>query len=343
MRYYNDKVEYIVEPIDFDKNSSKEILQYCVGSLLYMPATHREIVGKIANVVYPHLKSLVLDLEDSVGDEMAEKAEKDAVSIITDLHRLPIKQDKIPLIFIRVKSPEQMEDIAINLGESVNSLTGFVLPKFDKRNCDDYIRVFTSIKSEHKLYIMPILESESVMYKQLRMENLLYLQNKLNVINDQVLNIRCGIADFCNIFGIRRNIDNTVWDIKVIADCLSDIVNVFGRNYVISSGVWKWFGGENAHPNWSKGLVKEVKADLVNGLFGKTAIHPTQLPVIQSQYSVVKSDYDDAISIISNTSGFEAVTKGTQNKMNEIKTQLKWARKIVTIANVYGVVKDNRR
>lgn len=349
MNYYNDNIQriqgYTKTPSNFDKNTSKEILQYCIGSLLYMPATHTEIVGKIVNKAYPYLKSMVLDLEDSVGEELADKAEKDAVSTVKSLYDFSVIKGKlsinnIPLVFIRVKNPEQLKRIVGLLGESVSVLTGFVLPKFDKENCDKYIDTFMSIKSHHQLYIMPILESKNIMYKQLRLDNLLYLYDKLNTINEYVLNIRCGIADFCNIFGIRRNIENTVWDIKPIADCLSDIINVFGRNYVISSGVWKWFGGTNSHHKWEVGLITEVQADLTNGLFGKTAIHPTQLEVIQSELVVPDSDYKDALSIISNSDSINAVTRGTGNKMNEIKTQLKWARKTLTIADVYGVVKD---
>lgn len=343
MKYKQDNVDYVVEPQEFNKNSNKQILQYAVGGLLYMPATHIEIADKIANKRYPQLKSMVLDLEDSVGDDLVSKAEKCAIDTIhkldTYLQNGTLTINELPLVFIRVRDTEQMKKMYKACKSKMHILAGFVFPKFDKFNCDTYINEFMEIKqkSNANLYMMPIIESKNAMYRQLRMDNLLYVNDQLKLVNEDVLNIRVGIADFCNIFGMRRSIYNTVWDINVIADCLADIINVFGRNYVISSGVWKWFGGVNENPYWRIGMQKEVQADLTNGLFGKTCIHPTQLEVVQRELIVNDNDYKDALDMMSTTNNLTAVTKGTENKMNEIKTQLKWARKTVTIAEVYGV------
>jgi citrate lyase beta subunit len=343
MKYLQDGINYVNEPVEFNKYSDKQLLQYAVGGLLYMPATHIEIADKIINHTYKHLKSMVLDLEDSVGDDLVTKAEKCAISTIHRLYQAissnAITINELPLVFIRVRTPEQMQRIYNTCKDELSIITGFVFPKVDKYNCDNYINSFMEIR--HKvntdLYMMPIIESKNAMYRQLRMDNLLYVNDQLKLINENVLNIRIGVADFCNIFGIRRSINNTVWDVNVIADCLADIYNVFGRNYVVSSGVWKWFGGENAHTKWESGLITEVQADLTNGLFGKTCIHPTQLEPVQRQLIVNENDYRDAVNMLSTTNNLTAVTKGTENKMNEIKTQLKWARKTLTISEVYGV------
>ena len=61
--------------IEWNKNTKKELLQYCVGGLLYMPATNMKIAEKIIKNTYPNLKSMVLCLEDSIGDTRVEEAE----------------------------------------------------------------------------------------------------------------------------------------------------------------------------------------------------------------------------------------------------------------------------
>ena len=178
------------------------------------------------------------------------------------------------------------------------------------------------------------------MYKQNRLEELTYIQRKLSGFSDHILNIRVGATDFCNIFGIRRKMSQTIYDIGVVADCFTDIVNFFGKNYVISGPVWEYFNSQGEDGLWKTGLEKELNFDKLNGCFGKTSIHPMQLPVIAESNIIDEEDYNDAMSIMGMGTGLIGVAKGrTGNKMNEVKTHSNWARKILAIASVYGVKK----
>lgn len=329
--------------IEWDKNSGKEILQYAVGSLLYMPATNTKIADEIINKKWQYLKSMVLDLEDSVGDDMAKKAQKCSYEVIDTLYEaledgtLDIKD--LPLIFVRVREVGQMSAIYNKLGDKIKVITGFNIPKFDRTNCEDYIEEFRWVlaKAPCNLYMMPIIESKNAMYRQLRMENLLVVHDRLKMITDNVLNIRVGAADFCSIFGVRRDIESTVYEIDVVADCLADIMNVFGKNYVVSAGVWEYFGKEYGQ-KWDKGLMNELKADKKRGFIGKTSIHPIQLKVIQESLIVSYENYQDALAILGITNGLIGVKAGyNHNKMNEVKTHSNWARKIIGLAQIYGV------
>lgn len=359
MRYLQKGIDFLVEPIDWNKNSGKPILQYAVGGLLYMPATNTKIADKLINRTfslkdkYTYIKSMVLCLEDSIGDDMLGKAEHCLVNTLKTLyealHDGRVTLDTLPLIFIRVRNPEHLWSVAKKISMYMSVITGFVFPKFDMTNCDEYIDNFMKIKAKHSdidLYFMPIIESKNAMYRQLRMENLLKINDKLRLVNEYVLNIRVGCADFCNIFGIRRSIDQTVHDISVINDCLSDIINVFARNYVVSSGVWEYFGNSEEDDNgetasWLKGLHKELYKDRLNGFIGKTSIHPMQLKHIQQSLIVSEENYKDAMSILGTSDGLIGVAKGYGgNKMNETKTHSKWARKTVGLAEIYGVRKD---
>lgn len=90
--------------------------------------------------------------------------------------------------------------------------------------------------------------------------------------------------------------------------------------------------------DYEEGLIREVLLDQENGLFGKTIIHPTHLKVVQSLYVVSYEEYTDALTIISNANGDLGVVKSDyENKMNEIKPHLSWARKILIRAQIYGV------
>jgi len=344
---YREEIELSEKPsMNWNKNTPKEILQYTLGGLLYMPATNVKIVDDIINRKYSYLKSLVLCLEDSIGDAMIEEAEKCVKIILTKLYQALKEQiitiDELPLIFIRVREHGQMTRLCNNCNESMEVITGFVLPKFDKINAFKYVEEFKAIVDKTKLniYILPIIESKNAMFKQIRMENLIAINNAIKPISKYILGIRVGGADFCSIFGVRRSIEHTIWDIKVVADCLADIINVFGRNYIVSGPVWEYFGKDRTG-KWAEGLRKELEMDYTNGIIGKTAIHPTQLPIIQESLIVSYENYKDAINIMGMQQDIIGVQKGYGNdKMNEVKTHSNWAKKIICLANIYGVQKE---
>lgn len=347
---YDENIKLAVEPQAYTRKSPKEILQYAVGGLLYMPATRTKIADDIILKKHPEFRSICLDLEDAVGDDTLNQAEiclHDTLMKIYNAYTDHVLTDEdIPLIFIRVRNPEHLSKIKdICNPESLSIITGFNLPKFDKTNCGNYIQEFTKIQEQTKqtLYIMPIIESKNVMYEQRRIEQLTYMQDRLSEISDHILNIRVGATDFCSLFGIRRDMESTIYDMKVIADCFADIINMFARNYVCAGPVWEFFNSQNIPGKWSEGLKKELRMDKLNGFFGKTCIHPSQLKYINESNIVSYENYQDAISILGMGDGLIGVQKGFgNNKMNEVKTHTHWAKRIIGRASVYGVAaKEN--
>ena len=339
--------DMLINGTEFNKESSREVLQYAIGGMLYMPAIRTKIVQDIIEQKNPDIKSICLDLEDSIGDDTVEEAlimlRSTLSKLYTAMEESKLSVDNLPLIFIRVRNPEQLRTLKDTLTqEQFNIITGFNFPKFDSSNAAEYIRAFNELqhKSLAKLYFNPILESKNIMYKQNRLEELTYIQRKLSGFSDHILNIRVGATDFCNIFGIRRKMNQTIYDINVVADCFADIVNFFGKNYVISGPVWEYFNSQGERGPWKTGLEKELSLDKINGFFGKTSIHPVQLPIIAKSNIVNEEDYNDAMSIMGMGTGLIGVAKGSAgNKMNEVKTHSNWARKILAIASVYGVKK----
>ena len=347
MKYEFKDTNMLIEGVEFDKSSPREILQYAIGGMLYMPATRTKIVQDIIEQKNPDIKSICLDLEDSIGDDTVEEAlillKSTLSKLCTAVENGTLSINKLPLIFIRVRNPEQLKELKNTLSqEQFGIITGFNFPKFDSTNAAEYLRIFNEIRNTvpEKLYFNPILESKTIMYKQNRLAELTYIQRKLSGFSDSILNIRVGATDFCSIFGIRRKMLQTIYDIGVVANCFTDIVNFFGKNYVISGPVWEYFNSQGEDGLWKTGLEKELSFDKLNGFFGKTSIHPMQLPVIAKSNIIDEEDYNDAMSIMGMGTGLIGVAKGSAgNKMNEVKTHSNWARKILAIASVYGVKK----
>lgn len=343
----NNNSASIIRP--FDKNSNKEVLQYAVGGLLYMPGTNTKIVKTILGKKNPNIKSLVLCLEDAIGDSMVEQAEECVKNIMAELYAAistnSFSISDLPLIFIRVREHGQMTRLVQSFGTSISVLTGFVIPKFN-RNAQEYIQEFESIleNTHTPLYLMPIIESKDIIYKPTRIQNLCHIYNSIKRISDHILCIRVGGTDFCNIYGIRRPITSTIWEIGVIADCIYDIINIFATDYVVSGPTWEFFENKTfpEQDDWSRGLQKELFYDRLNGIIGKTCIHPSQLPFVQQSLIVSETDYHNAFQVLSMTGqSFVGVKKGTSgNQMNEAKTHINWAKKIVALAGIYGITQN---
>lgn len=90
------------------------------------------------------------------------------------------------------------------------------------------------------------------------------------------------------------------------------------------------------------GLMREVRLDQINGLVGKTIIHPTHLLPVNALYVVTHEEYMDAETILANSEGQVGVQKSAyNNKMNEMKPHFHWAQRIMHRARAYGVYKPN--
>lgn len=314
--------------------SEQELLPYRVGGLLYTPATNHSILEKLNQNAIPCLTSIVFCLEDSIGDTELDMAEKNLKNMISQWHK---KKNK-PLCFIRVRSPQHLLHMGSFLEEKIRKITGFVLPKFDESNLQEYFRAIEMLEQKNgdRKYIMPILETKSIAKCEHRAEKLENLKQSMQPMKKRILNVRVGGNDFSNLYGLRRNAHQNIYQMGIIRDILMDILNVFSDDYIVSGPVWEYFGS-GTDTCWMDGLKNELELDRLNGFIGKTAIHPSQLPIIYESMKPSKSDYCDAQAILhwSNSAGAKKSDLG--DRMNERKTHLKWARKIDILAAIYGI------
>ena len=308
----------------------KDFLQYKVGGLLYMPAFQRNFVQNFSQNKLPKLSSVAFCLEDSIQDSAVDDAQESLKIILRELEQL---DGELPLVFVRIRSPRHLEMFHDAIGAKSKILTGYILPKFDMSNAGSFIRLAKEIDR----FVMPTLESDRVASILTRRTELLSLKQALDEIQSLVLNVRVGVNDFCNLYGLRRNITQTVYDIGVVRDILVDILNVFAKDYVVSGAVWNYFNGDNGGA-WAVGLKRELELDKLNGFVGKTAIHPAQIPIIFDALKVSQTDFDDANQLLNRKSGTHGVMKSVDgSRMNEIKCHTNWARRIKILGEIYGV------
>lgn len=344
-----DKDLFFKVPKSFNKYSDKKFLKYAVGANLYMNGL-MDIYSKVKDGFLGNCTTVTVCFEDAINEDDVLEAEYE---FINNLHKISLqlksgelKYEDIPLIFIRVRNVNQFKSITSKMKKATaNLITGFVFPKFTVENGEEYIgqTISTTQRLDEKFYIMPILESENIIYKESRMKVLLEIKELLDKYKDIVLNVRVGGTDFSSKFGLRRSVNSTIYDIKVVSDCLIDIINIFVRahdGYVLSGPVWEYFS-DNPNSKEIIGLKKEVKMDIENGFIGKTVIHPYQVDYVNLSYIVSYEDYKDAIYILKSKTGGGVFKGHGGNKMNEISPHLNWAKKIVERAEVFGVMKEN--
>lgn len=320
-------------------SSVSELLSYKIGGLLYAPAINTGIANKIAQSAYPCLTSMAFCLEDSILDCALPQAEESLLATLQAIKkRVPAEQ--LPLLFVRVRTPKHLEHIHELLSDVEDILVGYILPKFDSSNGGDYAEIITDINRgrEKPLYFMPIIESRLAAVSLHRLEELNRIRNLLSTVQPYILNVRVGGNDFSNIFGMRRPVDRTIYDMGVIRDILVDISSVFSADYVVSGPVWEYFDSEGIRGAWSEGLSRELELDRLNGFTGKTAIHPSQLPIIYDSLKVSEEDYKDALNILGWDSELIGVAKSAEGgRMNEVKCHTRWARKIKILGDIYGI------
>ncbi|RJO76887.1 ATP/GTP-binding protein [Nocardia panacis] len=317
----------------------RELLAVALGATLYAPATRPDLVRGIQRGAARGVCSMVIDLEDAVPDSEAPAAQRQAVRAL-DL--LAASEESNPLLFVRVREPEAVRQIAGALGAGAAALTGFVFPKFTAVRGPEYLAALNEAADmlERPLYGMPVLESPVLVHRETRDRELLRIARLLDRHRERVLAVRVGATDLCSAFGIRRDRERTVYDVRVVADVIADIVNYLGRadgsGFVITGPVWEYFAGHRGRE--ADGLLREIALDRANGMQGKTVIHPGQVAAVHAMSVVTHEEYTDACEILRGADGGVAAS-AYANKMNEMRPHRNWARRTLLRARVFGVAR----
>jgi citrate lyase beta subunit len=284
-----------------------------LGASLYVPATRRDLVDIANGVKYPRLRSVIFCTEDAL-------AQRDLPLALSHLGRcLPRFSDTAILRFIRVRNPEVLGYL-LQL-DGIERVDGFVVPKLTQYNMDSYF----SPLLDTGFKVMATLETREA----LDHAEMSALRPKLLAPEhrDRVLALRIGGNDLLRLLGIRRPRDRTLYATP-IGSAIANLVLWFKPyGFNLTAPVFEYLDRDGL-------LREEIQQDLAYGLFGKTAIHPEQIPIIESFYGVKPDELDMAAALLNPES--RPVFR-SHNAMCEVATHLQWARDMLTRAEIYGV------
>lgn len=348
MKYFNyiknEKIDEIFykKPHEFNKNTEMDILKYSLGAFLYIPANkYNQIYKNVLNQdISP--KPLAICLEDAIGEFGEEKAIYNLDMVLKNLSKeVFYKLDNLPLIFIRVKNKEQLSKIKNILVKNKMYITGIIIPKATGILVKDFIKTLDNLGLS-QMYVIPIIESKNFIYKEIKENYFREMYNEILNHKDRVLGIRIGLTDILGMYGIRRDKNFLIYDNLIGSSFIQDVINYLNRDELdipISGGVSELF---NMQDNIIReNYIKEIMLDKYHGFVGKTVIHPKQVEIVQALYTVSYEEYLDAKDIIKNYNSELGVKKSASgDKMNEYKPHYKWAKKIMKLSYIYGVLNE---
>jgi len=353
----------------FDPDSPARLLSAALGATLYSPATRPRLADDVVKQTGRGVVSMVLCLEDSIGDEDVAAGEENLVRQFADLaDRSGVE---LPLLFIRVRTPEQIPDLVRRLGGTARLLSGFVFPKFTEERGIPFLEALAGAEaaSGRRLFGMPVLETPELMYRESRVDALEGIARAVDKYRSRVLALRLGVTDFCSAYGLRRAPDMTAYDVQIVASVIADVVNMLGRadgsGFTVTGPVWEYFRvpermfkpmlrhspflegqavelRERLIEHAMDGLLREISLDQANGLLGKTCIHPSHVPAVHALSVVSHEEYSDAADILRPERGGGGVLRSQYtNKMNEVKPHRAWAERTMLRAEVFGVAHED--
>jgi citrate lyase beta subunit len=362
---------FAVLPQAFDYCTDASRLAVALGATLYMPGNRPALADDLDRAAVRGVLSVVLCLEDAIADGDVAVAQGNVVNHLRafDGRRRGVRDDG-PLIFVRVRRPDQITAMVESLGSAAGVLCGFVLPKFTDLAGLAFLDAMddAATASGLRLFAMPVVESAEVIHRESRVETLTAIRTVLQKRRESVLAVRVGATDLCAAYGIRRSQELTIYDVRVVAETIADIVNVLGRadgsGHVVTGPVWEYFSHQqrlfkprlreslfesngaaplrhNLISSDMEGLFREVVLDKANGLTGKTIIHPSHAAAVHALMVVTAEEYVDATDVVAaDGRGGGVCASSYRNKMNESGPHRAWAERTLRRADAFGVAAE---
>ena len=305
--------DYSAHVLQKPRSSAPNLTHLWLGASLYVPCDHPHLLEIARGDKLPGVRSLIFCLEDSISDTQLERALKALENVLGQLEPRPGC-----LRFVRVRNPEVLRWV---LGmDGVDLLDGFVLPKISTLTLGSYL---LALPEHSGFWLMPTLETRDV-FEENRM---LELRAALEGVKHQVLSLRIGGNDLLNLLNLRRLRGKTLYQTP-LSSVVARLVSIFKpHGYNLCAPVY-----DIAHD--PETLSIETRLDLEHGLFGKTAIHPSQIAPIETQYRV------DALELRVAQATLEDDAPAVfllEDHMCEVATHKNWALEVVSRAEIYGV------
>jgi citrate lyase beta subunit len=285
-----------------------------LGASLYVPATRPDLAAVAGGRKYPAVRSVIVCTEDAVHP-------RDLPAALDRLAALLAAPEPIaPLCFVRPRDPAVLR--AVLDMDGAGRLAGFVLPKLTRRTLPEY---FAAFGPDDPFRVMATLETaEAFDPAEVRLLRDLLLTDPYR---RRLLSLRVGGNDLLQLLGLRRPRRGSVYATP-LGPVIAQLVAAFRPHGINLTGpVYEYLDDP-------RGLAREVRRDLASGLFGKTAVHPAQVPVIEAEYRVSADEVRDAEAILDPAAPAVFRLNGA---MCEPATHRRWAEAVLERARVYGV------
>jgi citrate lyase beta subunit len=281
-----------------------------LGASLYVPATHKNL----AQIAMGDLRSVIFCTEDAISAADLPAALANLRAALPLLPQVPGAQR-----FIRVRNLDVLDELLQMPG--IERLCGFVVPKATRHNFPAY---FAAVRHTQHL-LMPTLETIEVFDDQ---EMLLFracLQQP--EVQPRILALRIGGNDLLALLGIRRPRMLSIYrtPLGLVIAKLATLFRPYG--FALTAPVFEHLDNPGL-------LAEELAEDLAHGMVGKTAIHPSQVSLIDEHYRVPHADIEVALRVMDATA--PAVFK-MHDSMCEVATHSAWAHGVVERAKIFGV------
>lgn len=291
-----------------------------LGASLYVPATHKNLQQIARGELLGAVRSLIFCTEDAVLESELGDA---LCNLSLALQALPPRSNIDR--FVRVRSPEVLRRVIAMPG--AQRLTGFVLPKATRHNFDAYFQQIRQVRQISNTHygLMPTLETVEV-FDEAEMKLFRHCLEQPGV-REHILALRIGGNDLLALLGIRRPRGMTIYRTP-LGMVISQLVTTFvPYGFGLTAPVFEHLGQPAL-------LAQEIEEDIAHGLIGKTAIHPSQIALIEQHYRVHHNDMEAALRIMDHAS--PAVFK-MHDSMCEVATHRAWAHGVVEQARVFGI------
>lgn len=287
---------------------------YQLGASLYVPALHLKLAAVLARREYPGLKSVIVCTEDAVAECDLGAALRQLQAALAGIAPSPGL-----LRFVRVRNPAVLRQVLAMPGSE--RLDGFVLPKITLEVLPRYLRLLRD--TPHRL--MPTLETAEVFEP----DAMRALRSALLMpgARERVLALRIGGNDLLRVLGMRRPRDVTLYDTPLGA-LLAQLVLIFRpHGFALTAPVFDFLDDDAL-------LREEARRDLAFGFYGKTAIHPAQIPLIEDVFKVKAVELEAARRLIQ--PNCPAVFK-LGGAMYEAAVHTPWAQRVFARAQHFGI------
>ncbi|MAQ49833.1 MAG: citrate lyase [Pseudomonas sp.] len=294
------------------------ISPYALGATLYMPATRHDLADVVLNGKIPGLRSLVICLEDAVSDSDVEGGVENLKELLANIDRAGGRTRSDPVLFVRPRNIEMAK--GLNDLQLIHHADGFVAPKLNLPTLQGWQQAMTN----PSLMVMPTLETRDVFDPVAMVE----LRDALaETLKKKILALRIGGNDLMGCLGLRRSSSHTLYSTPMgyVIPMLAGIMGAAG--FYLTAPVFERLDNDQL-------FSEELELDLLNGLVGKTAIHPSQIQTIHEALRVSIEDLNSARLIMSDDA--KAVFKHG-GAMCEPATHLQWAQAVVERAQWHGV------